>query len=190
MRMWMVASLVALASPAVGQPGAEREVIVYTGPRNPAYAIPPHLKEPLRRENERRMWAAVRFQSEGEALLKKMQSDPHFGGLVFEHLPEPHAIVMFTGDATARLKRYTLDPRYHPRRVDLTLAQLERMKDDMAVQLHYLGLRCFSVDGDEEHNRVTVATAEIDKVRAAIADGRLRLPPKFALVPGGCDTLL
>lgn len=99
-------------------PAARPDVTVYTGPRDPASAIPAHLIEQRR------------------------------------------------------------------------LAELERQKDDMAAQLHFLGLRCFSVDGDEVNDRVTVRTDELDKVRAAIAEGRLRLPPKFAFLPGGCDTFL
>ena len=171
-------------------PASAPKIIAFAGPHDPTYAVLPEYRAQLRQANQRSILGEGQFQSEAEKVLAAAHADLHFGGLVFRSVPEPHAIVMFTGDAEARLKRYTRDPRYHARSVDLTLAQLERMKDDMSVQLRYLGLRCFSVDGDEEHNRVTVRTAEMDKVRQAIATRRLKVPPKFALLPGGCDTLL
>ena len=126
------------------------------------------------------------FQTEAAEVHERVRSDPNFGGFIFRHVPEPHAVIMFTGDAQARLRRYTNDPRYRAQRVDLTLAQLEAMKDETGEQLSRLGLSCFTVDGDEEHNMVTVTTPELARVRQAIAEGRVKPPPKFRLLPGGC----
>ena len=181
-----------LAACAAAPPPTQPEVIVYVGPHDdPRYQIPEHLKGEHAADNRRRMMDAIRFQQEGEALLRRMERDPDFGGLVFRHQPEPHAIVMFTGDAAAKLSRYTSDPRYRPVSVDFALAELERQKDVFAAQLSRLGIRCFSVDGDEEHNRVTVGAppAELQRLRAAIASRALQPPPKLHLVEQGCPQL-
>lgn len=163
-----------------------REVIVYTGPTDPAYRIPESVKRQVQLDRERQRFAVARFQSESGPVYAAVQRDPQFGGFVFVNEPEPHALVLFTGDAESRLRRYTSDPRFKARRVEQTLAELERQKDAMSAQLARLGLRCFTVDGDELHNRVTVSTPEVDTVRQAIADGRVAVPPRFALLPGAC----
>jgi len=128
------------------------------------------------------------FQNYGHLIADRVSSDPNFGGFIFKSEPEPHAIVMFTGNAEARLRRYTRDPRFKAKRVDLTLATLERMKDGMGEQLSRLTLRCYMVDGDEEHNTVTVGAppAELDKIRAAIKQGLVKAPPKFRLEESSC----
>jgi len=128
------------------------------------------------------------FQQEAHRLHLRVQQDPDFGGIILRWVPEPHGIVMFTGDAEARLRRYTLDPRFKAQRVDLTLAELERMKDETGEQLARLKLKCFSVDGDEERNAVTVGAppAELDKIRAAIAEGLLKAPSKLRFKEEGC----
>lgn len=184
---WMAAGL--LAGCATATPPPAPDVVVYLPPRDPAHEIPQHLKAPLREANERQMLEAIRFQQQGEALLVQMARDPRFGGLIFRHQPEPHAIVMFTGDAEARLRRYTTDPRFRARSVDLTLAELERQKSVMTAQLVRLGIHCFSVDGDEEHNAVTVGVPDPDAIRRAIADGRITPPAKLRLVETGCPQL-
>ena len=185
----LIALATAVIAGCAAAPAPAPDVVVYIPPRDPAYAVPEHLKAPLREANERRMLEAVSFQQHGEALMRRMQSDPAFGGMVFRHLPEPHAIVMFTGDAEARLKRYTSDPRFRPKTVELTLAELERQKDAMTGELARLGLRCFTVDGDEEHNSVTVTVPDPQVVRQAILAGRVRAPAKLRLLPGGCPQL-
>ena len=62
------------------------------------------------------------------------------------------------------------------------------MKDAFGGELSRLGLRCFTVDGDEEHNTVTVAAPpeELAKVRAAITAGRVKAPRKLRLKEEGC----
>lgn len=131
---------------------------------------------------------AARFQQEVHRLHERVSADPAFGGLILRWSPEPHAVVMFTGDAEARLRRYTSDPRFRAQRVELTLAELERMKDRFGVQLARLGLRCFSVDGDEEHNMVTVGApaTELERVRAAIRAREVQAPARLRLVEQGC----
>ena len=188
----LLASIAAAALAGCATAPPPPEVIVYTGPLDdPRYRLPEHLKGAHAQDNRRRMMDAVRFQQEGEALLRRMERDPDFGGLVFRHQPEPHAIVMFTGDAAGKLKRYTSDPRYRPVTVDFTLAELERQKDAFAAQLSRLGLKCFSVDGDEEHNRVTAGAppGELERLRAAIASRAVQPPPKLHLVEQGCPQL-
>ncbi|HYD36524.1 MAG TPA: hypothetical protein VEA60_02855 [Allosphingosinicella sp.] len=43
------------------------------------------------------------FHRESRALIQRVQADPAFAGWVFENENEPHAVVLFTGDAAARL---------------------------------------------------------------------------------------
>ena len=171
-----------LAPPSVQAP--QREVVTYVGPRDPAYAIPERLRQGHLAQRE----AVARFQQEAQVIHERVRGDPAFGGFILRWSPEPHALVMFTGDAEARLRRYTADPRFRAQRVELTLAQLERMKDEMSAQLARLGLKCFSVDGDEEHNAVTVGApaAELAKVRAAIAAGRVKAPGKLRFEEQAC----
>ena len=177
----------ATAPPPPPPPPPQRDVTVTIGPRDPAYAIPDRYRQrpPLQREQ----WAG--FQQEAGRLHQRVMDDPTFGGLILRWSPEPHAVVMFTGDAEARLRQYTADPRFRAQRVELTLSQLERMKDAFGAELSRLGLKCFSVDGDEEHNTVTVGApaAELAKLRAAIAARRVHAPPKLRLKEQGCATL-
>jgi hypothetical protein len=129
------------------------------------------------------------FQREASMLHERVRSDPYFGGFILRSSPQPHAVVMFTRDAEARLLRYTRDPRFRALRVELTLAELEAMKDGVSAQLGRLGLRCWSVDGDEEHNAVTVRALELDRLNRAVAEGRLLLPPRTRILPGRCAAL-
>lgn len=135
-----------------------------------------------------RIAPAVDFQLAARGIIEQVSRDPHFGGFIFRNEPEPYAIVMFTGDAEARLRRYTSDPRYKAKRVGLTLAQLEEMKDEMTAQLARNGFHCWSVDGDEEHNTVTVTMPDPSVLERAIAAGRVRVPAKFRLLQRGCAT--
>ena len=176
----------ALAGCATAPPPPQPEIIVYGGPPNdPRFQIPERFR--IQPRLPREQWAG--FQQEAAQVHQVVRSDPAFGGFILRWSPEPHAVVMFTGDAQARLRRYTSDPRFRAQSVDLTLAELERHKSEMTAQLGRLGIPCITVDGDEEHNRVTVTTPEVEKVRRLIAQRRIKVPPKFALLPGGCPQL-
>ena len=168
----MLASACAPAGPVTPLPPP----IIYPQPPRQAFS-----RQPARPE-------LLDFQHYGRQIADRVAADPAFGGFIFRSDPEPHAIVMFTGNAEARLRRYTSDPRFKAKRVDITLAELERMKDRTGEQLSPLGLACWGVDADEEHNMVTVSAppAELEKVRAAIAGGRFKPPRKFRLVAGAC----
>jgi hypothetical protein len=133
----------------------------------------------------------LEFQNYGRTIADRVSRDPNFGGFIFKSEPEPHAIVMFTGNAEGRLRRYTRDPRFKAKRVDVTLAELEGMKSLTGDRLMALDIECLTVDADEEHNTVTVGAppAELKKVRAAIIEGRFKPPLKFRLVPGSCVEL-
>ena len=164
----------------------QRDIVTTVGPRDPAYAIPERLRQQHLAQRE----AVASFQQEAQAVHERVRGDPAFGGFILRWSPEPHAVVMFTGDAEARLRRYTADPRFRGQRVELTLAQLERMKDELGAQLARLGLKCFSVDGDEEHNTVTVGAPpeELAKIRAGIAAGRVKAAARLRLKEEGCAT--
>lgn len=174
-------ALVACAAPAhqvephqvpAAQPEAQ-------APRDPAPQPP--ARQPAGPE-------VLAFHDYGHVIADRVSSDPNFGGFIFKNEPEPHAIVMFTGDAEARLRRYTRDPRFKAKRVDITLAELEAMKEQTTNQLTALRLECWTSDADEEHNAVTVSTPDVEKVRQAIADGRFKPPRKFRLLHGSCFT--
>jgi hypothetical protein len=172
----------ALAGCAVRAP--QPEVIVYAGPKDPAYAMPERLRQGRLADRE----AVASFQQQAQPVHERVRRDPVFGGFILRWSPEPHAVVMFTGDAEARLRRYTRDPRFKAQSVELTLAELEAMKDAFGNQLSRLRLQCFSVDGDEEHNTVTVGAPaeELAKVQAAIREGRVKAPAKLRLMEQGC----
>ena len=174
----------------VNSPPPQPQPQVIGRPTDPTYKIPEQLKAAHLAEREGRM-AAARFQQEAQQVHERVRTDPAFGGFILRWTPTPHAVVMFTGDAEARLRRYTTDPRFHAQTVELTLSQLERMKDRIGNELSRLGLSCFSVDGDEEHNSVTVGAppAELAKVKTAIGAGAVKAPPKLRLVEQGCPEL-
>ena len=171
----------------VRAPRPQLQPEAYAGATDPAYNIAEELKAAHLAPREGRM-AAARFQQDAQQVHERVQTEPAFGGFILRWTPAPHAVVMFTGDAEARLRRYTTDPRFRALRVELTLLELERMKDRFGNQLSRLGLSCFSVDGDEEHNSVTVGApaAELAKVQAAIRAGAVKAPPKLRLVEQRC----
>jgi hypothetical protein len=144
------------------------------------------VRERQERDQDARAPEAA-FQAEGHKVHERVRLDPNFGGFIFRSGLWPHAVVMFTGDnVEARLGRYTRDPRFKAQRVDLTLVQLERMKDQVGERLHRLGVPCLTVDADEEHNMITVRVPDPARVQRAIADRRLNLPPKVRFLRGSC----
>jgi hypothetical protein len=116
----------------------------------------------------------LNFHNESRPLARRMQADPAFAGFVFKNENEPHAVVLFTGDAAAHLARYTNDPRYWPKSVGLTNAQLRALQDSFGKLLQQLDIHYTYSQGDEENNQVTFAISEMDKYRQAIAAGRLK----------------
>ena len=129
------------------------------------------------------------FQREAGRVHTLVRKDPQFGGLILKWTPEPHAVVMFTSNAEERLARYTLDPRFKARRVEWTLARLEAEKERMTGQLARSRFPCWSVDGDEEYNTVTVRIPQVEALAAEIAAGRIKAPSKVRLLRGGCAQL-
>lgn len=133
-------------------------------------------------------WRA--FQIDAEDLRRRVMSDPHFAGFAIMNVKQPYAIVSFTGDAEARLRQYTSNPRYRPLTAGVSLAELEALKGHVAGALHALGLSCEMVDADEQLGQVMVSVVEMEKVEQAIAEGRLKVPPrvKFRRI-AGCPRL-
>lgn len=99
---WMAAGILAGCAAAPPPPPAAPDVTVYVGLPN---EIPDELK--ARHRLEREQW--VGFHQQAEHVLALVRNDPAFAGFLLRGSPEPHAIVMFTGDAQARLRRYTTD---------------------------------------------------------------------------------
>jgi hypothetical protein len=122
------------------------------------------------------------FHRESRPLIQRVQADPAFAGWVFKNDNEPRAVVLFTGDAAARLARYTDDPRYWPKSVALTLPQLRALQDSFGKLLRQLEIHYTYSSSDDENNRVTFSVSEMDKYRRAVADGRLHPHPHVLVV--------
>jgi hypothetical protein len=124
----------------------------------------------------------LNFHNESRALAQRVQADPAFAGFVFKNDNEPHAVVLFTGDAAAHLARYTRDPRYWPKSAGLTHAQLRALQDSFGKRLRQLDIHSTFSQDDEENNRVTFSISEMDKYLQAVADGRLKPHPHVTIV--------
>jgi hypothetical protein len=123
----------------------------------------------------------LNFHNESRPLVRRMQADPAFAGFVFKNDNEPHAVVLFTGDAAAHLARYTDDPRYWPKSAGLTHAQLRALHDSFGKLLQQLEIQYTYSEGDEENNRVAFSVSEMDKYRQAVAAGRLKPHPHVVI---------
>ena len=126
--------------------------------------------------------AIRKFHDESRPLIQRVRADPAFAGWVFKNASEPYALVLFTGDAAARLAHYTKDPRYRPKSVGLTEAQLRALQDSFGKRLRQLDVHSTYSAGDEENNRVTFFISEMDKYRRAVAEGRLEPNPHVLVV--------
>lgn len=125
----------------------------------------------------------VEFQRESRPLIQRVQADPAFAGWVFKNDNEPYAIVLFTGDAAARLARYTADPRYWPKSVGLTQLQLRALQDSFGKLLRQQDIHWTYSSSDDENNQVVFSVSEMDKYRRAIAAGRVKANPHVRILP-------
>lgn len=123
----------------------------------------------------------LNFHNESRPLARRVQADPAFAGWVFKNDNEPHAVVLFTGDAAARLARYTRDPRYWPKSVGLTRPQLRALQDSFGKLLQQLDIHYTFSQDDEENNQVVFSVSEMDKYRRAVADGRIKPNPHVVI---------
>jgi hypothetical protein len=125
----------------------------------------------------------LNFHRESRPLIQRVREDPAFAGFVFKNDNEPHAVVLFTGDAAAHLARHTKDPRYWPKSVGLTHSQLRALQDSFGKLLQQLEIHYTFSSDDEENNRVTFSISEMGKYRQAVAEGRLKPHPHVVIVP-------
>lgn len=123
----------------------------------------------------------LNFHNESRPLARRVQADPAFAGWVFKNDNEPHAVVLFTGDAAARLASYTRDPRYWPKSAGLTRPQLRALQDSFGKLLQQLDIHYTFSQDDEENNRVIFSVSETDKYRRAVADGRIKPSPHVVI---------
>jgi hypothetical protein len=123
-----------------------------------------------------------KFHYESRPLIQRVRADPAFAGWVFKNDNEPHAVVLFTGDAATHLARYTSDPRYWPKSAGLTHAQLLSLQDSFGKLLRQLEIHYTFSSGDEENNRVTFSVSEMHKYRRAVSAGRLKPHPHVVVV--------
>jgi hypothetical protein len=126
---------------------------------------------------------AMAFQRESRELVQRFVSDPNFAGMALKLEAEPYAIVLFTGDAEARLRQYTSDPRFRAKQAALSRAQLRALQDRIGKELMGLGIHWTASWSDEENNQAVVSVTEWDKLQAAMAEGRLRVPPQVLFKP-------
>jgi hypothetical protein len=122
------------------------------------------------------------FHDESRPLIRQLQADPAFAGFLFKNDNEPHAVVLFTGDAAARLARYTKDPRYWPKSAELTEPQLRALQYSFGRLLLQLDIHSTFSQDDAENNRVIFSISEMDKYRQAVADGRIKPHPNVMIV--------
>jgi hypothetical protein len=122
------------------------------------------------------------FHRESRPLIQRVQADPAFAGWVFKNDNEPHAVVLFTGDAAAHLARYTSDARYWPKSVGLTRPQLRALQDSFGKLLQQLEIHYTFSQSDDENNQVSFSVSEMDKYRKAVANGRLTPNPHVLIV--------
>jgi hypothetical protein len=123
----------------------------------------------------------LNFHNESRSLAQRVRADPAFAGFVLKHDNEPHAVVLFTGDAAAHLARYTDDPRYWPKSVGLTRLQLRALQDSFGKRLRQLDIHYTFSQGDEEKNQVIFSVSEMDKYRQAVADARIEPNPHVVI---------
>ncbi|HLL31666.1 MAG TPA: hypothetical protein VK403_11775 [Allosphingosinicella sp.] len=124
----------------------------------------------------------LNFHNESRPLIRRLQADPAFAGFLFKNDNEPHAVVLFTGDAAARLARYTSDPRYWPKSVALTERQLRALQISFGKLLLQLGIHSTFSQEDAENNRVIFSISEMDKYRRAVPDGRIKPNPHVTIL--------
>ncbi|HEX6375011.1 MAG TPA: hypothetical protein VFZ91_04755 [Allosphingosinicella sp.] len=123
------------------------------------------------------------FHHESRPLIERVQADPAFAGWVFKNENEPYAVVLFTGDAAARLARYTRDPRYWPKSAGLTQTQLRALQNGFGKLLQQLEIHWTFSASDHEANQVDFSISEMDKYRRAIAEGRLKPNSHIRIAP-------
>jgi len=106
----------------------------------------------------------------------RVRSDPGFAGAYLEHEPKLQAVVLFKGDAAAKLKRYVSDDAFVARSVQYSLADLADTRAKAAKAFAAAGLAIVGVEQDIEANRVLVHVTDDKAARQAIAAGKLKLP--------------
>tara|TARA_R110000782_G_scaffold206139_9_gene294788 strand:+ start:9115 stop:10080 length:966 start_codon:yes stop_codon:yes gene_type:complete len=119
----------------------------------------------------------------------RVRSDPDFAGLYLEHEPKAQAVVLFKGDAAAKLKRYVGDDAFVPRSVDYSLADLSAAETEAKDAFKAAGLALVGTERDIEANRVLLHVVDDAAAKAAIAAGRLKLSPAVALDVVGDDSI-
>jgi hypothetical protein len=106
----------------------------------------------------------------------RARSDPDFAGAYLEHEPRVQAVVLFRGDAAAKLARYgTAGEGFAARSVTYSLADLAAARREAEKAFKSAGLSPVRIGIDVEANRVVARF--VDTARAA----RLRLPAAVAL---------
>lgn len=136
-------------------------------------------------EAERRM--AIQASNVAGTLMQRISTAEAatFAGLWIEHRPEYRVKVAFTRDAAATLARYTGDPLFVPvERPGPTLIELRAGTSRVAQDLEMIGSRFNMASANEQTGRGEVALAsDLEPVRQAQRDGRIRIPDFIDLVP-------
>ena len=119
----------------------------------------------------------------------RVRSDPDFAGLYLEHEPKAQAVVLFKGDAAAKLKRYVGDDAFVPRSVEYSLADLTAAETEAKEAFKAAGLALVGTERDIEANRVLFHVVDDAAAKAAIAAGRLKLSPAVVIDAVGDDSI-
>jgi hypothetical protein len=114
-------------------------------------------------------------------LQLRVRSDPDFAGAYLEHEPKVQAVVMFKGDAAAKLALYVSDDAFTPRSTVYSLGDLAAAANESRRAFKAANLAIIRIETDIEANRVVVEVADDAPARTAIAAGKLRLPPSVVI---------
>lgn len=116
--------------------------------------------------------------------LLEQKEAASFAGMWWQHQPDYRMVVAFTRDPEATLRKYTTDPLFEARlRPGPSQAELRATQDRVFKEVVALGIGA-SGGSDIKEGRVELAIHnDWDKLQAALADGRLRVPAYVRFTP-------
>jgi hypothetical protein len=140
-------------------------------------------------EAQRRLRLQQQIADEIGRIRPRLEAEQrgNYADLWMEHSPEFRMVVAFVREPEATLRRYTANPLFVARRVEHSLAELERGAAEASAQLRRIGV---PAGGGAEviENRVRIEVAiDQSEADALVASRRVRLAPFVRLV--GHDSL-
>ena len=140
-------------------------------------------------EAQRRLRLQQQIADEVGRIRPRLEAEQsgNYADIWMEHTPEFRMVVAFAREPEATLRRYTNNPLFQAKRVDHSLAELERGAEQASAQLRRLGIPAGGgVEVTENRVRIEVAVDQ-SEADALLASGRVRVAPFVRLV--GHDAL-